>query len=102
MIRPMENLDAALPDCRLPLSDVWPTLLRHGQALTHAGADAVSACPGVIRTDSRLINQGDLFLAYRGVTSDGHAHLASAVERGAALLIGEDAAALANAGKGRP
>jgi UDP-N-acetylmuramoyl-L-alanyl-D-glutamate--2,6-diaminopimelate ligase len=47
---------------------------------------------GIVRTDSRKIQPGDVFIAYSGVASDGHAHLGAAVAKGAALLIVEDPA----------
>ncbi len=45
---------------------------------------------GVIQTDSRKIAPGDIFLAYRGVTSNGHDHIKGALVIGASLLILED------------
>lgn len=54
----------------------------------HASADKIKlAC---LRTDSRAVQPGDIFLAYRGVSSDGHRHIAAAVAKGAALLIVEE------------
>jgi len=38
-------------------------------------------------TDSRTVEPGDLFVALRGETFDGHAYLAQAVEKGAAGLV---------------
>lgn len=38
-------------------------------------------------TDSRAIEPGDLFVALRGETFDGHAYLAQAVQKGAAGLV---------------
>ncbi len=38
-------------------------------------------------TDSRAIKPGDLFVALRGETFDGHAYLAQAVQKGAAGLV---------------
>jgi len=40
-------------------------------------------------TDSRALEPGDLFVALRGETFDGHAYLAQAVEKGAAGLVVE-------------
>ena len=40
--------------------------------------------------DSREVAPGSLFVALRGANSDGHRHLAQAVERGAAALLVED------------
>ena len=38
-------------------------------------------------TDSRAVEPGDLFVALRGETFDGHAYLAQAVQKGAAGLV---------------
>ena len=40
-----------------------------------------------VSTDTRTISHGDVFVALEGETFDGHDHLASAVERGAAALV---------------
>ena len=54
-----------------------------------------------LRTDSRSVAKGDIFLAIKGQKSDGHEHLAEAIIKGAGLLILEeppnDAVANANA-----
>src|SRR5262245_14834280 len=42
-----------------------------------------------VRSDSRQIDRGDLFVAVRGRRSDGHGFLATAVERGAAAIVVE-------------
>jgi UDP-N-acetylmuramoyl-L-alanyl-D-glutamate--2,6-diaminopimelate ligase len=43
-----------------------------------------------LRTDSRSVAKGDIFLAIRGQKSDGHEHLAEAIIKGAGLLILEE------------
>ena len=43
-----------------------------------------------VADDSRKVQRGDLFIAVRGSTSDGHDFLAAATERGATLAIVED------------
>ena len=43
-----------------------------------------------VRYDSREVSPGDLFVALRGVNSDGHDYLAKAVELGAAALLVEE------------
>jgi UDP-N-acetylmuramoyl-L-alanyl-D-glutamate--2,6-diaminopimelate ligase len=55
---------------------------------------AIQADPGaddpVIRGlchDSRAVSPGDLFIALRGALADGHAHLAQALDLGAAALL---------------
>ncbi len=44
-----------------------------------------------IRADSRKIQKGDLFIAIAGEYFDGHQYIPSAVERGAAAVVGEKA-----------
>ena len=46
-----------------------------------------------LAADSRQVKQGSLFVAIRGRHSDGHAFLPGAVERGAAAVVVEEAAA---------
>ncbi|HEY5923320.1 MAG TPA: UDP-N-acetylmuramoyl-L-alanyl-D-glutamate--2,6-diaminopimelate ligase [Kofleriaceae bacterium] len=40
-----------------------------------------------VRDDSRKVEPGDLFVAVKGIRSDGHAFVATAVERGAAAIV---------------
>lgn len=42
-----------------------------------------------IRTDSNLVERGDLFVAIRGTTSDGHDYLEDVARRGAAAVVVE-------------
>ena len=42
-----------------------------------------------IRTDSRTVQKGDLFVCIRGITVDGHAYVEEAVRRGAAVIVAE-------------
>ena len=44
---------------------------------------------GAIRTDSRKVTQGDLFVCIRGMSADGHDFVAQAVAQGAAAIIVE-------------
>ncbi|GGC81878.1 UDP-N-acetylmuramoyl-L-alanyl-D-glutamate--2,6-diaminopimelate ligase [Thalassobacillus devorans] len=50
---------------------------------------AMSVHIGDISCDSREVEQGTLFVAVPGHTTDGHNYIDSAVERGASLVIGE-------------
>src|SRR5262245_57866521 len=42
-----------------------------------------------VRDDSRKVEPGDLFVAARGLTVDGHDFVGAAVERGAAAVVVE-------------
>lgn len=56
-------------------------------------AAALGAGPGgqtpvrAVSTDTRTISHGDIFVALRGETFDGHDHVAAAVERGAVAVV---------------
>ena len=49
-------------------------------------------CTG-ITYDSRAVKRGDLFVAVKGYATDGHRFIASALEKGAAAVLCEDAPA---------
>jgi len=42
-----------------------------------------------VRSDSRAIEPGDVYVAVRGIRADGHAFVAAAIERGAAAVVVE-------------
>ena len=44
-----------------------------------------------IASDSRAVKPGTLFIALRGTRTDGHAHLADAIARGASVVVVEEA-----------
>ncbi len=44
---------------------------------------------GAVQADSRAIAAGDVFVAVRGIRSDGHAYVQTAIERGAAAIVVE-------------
>ena len=50
-----------------------------------AGIEVTSVC-----NDSRKVTPGSLFVAVRGYASDGHSYIATAVEKGAAVIVCED------------
>src|SRR6266496_4437532 len=58
-----------------------------------AGLDGRRIGPDVpvarVRDDSRTIEPGDVFVAVRGLTVDGHSFVRTAVERGAAAVVVE-------------
>ena len=43
-----------------------------------------------VNIDSRQVREGDLFMAMRGTQTDGHAYIASAIEKGAVSVLCED------------
>lgn len=43
-----------------------------------------------IKADSRKIKQGDIFIALRGISSDGHEYIEKAIEAGASKIIAEE------------
>ena len=68
-----------------------------------AGIDGGGAAPlevdvGEVRDDSRAVERGDLFVATRGQTVDGHDYLGAAAERGAVAAVVDDGAAQGFAG----
>ena len=50
-----------------------------------AGIEVTSVC-----NDSRKVAPGSLFVAVKGYASDGHSFIATAVEKGAAVIVCED------------
>ena len=62
------NLSRILPDATLPSGEI-----------------AVSSCCA----DSRACRPGDLFVALRGSTADGHDHVGEAIARGAAAVLAD-------------
>lgn len=61
-----------------------------GGELRLAGDDtAETVVSGAVDTDSRLIEPGGIFVAKPGETTDGHAFVGAALERGAAVAIVE-------------
>jgi UDP-N-acetylmuramoyl-L-alanyl-D-glutamate--2,6-diaminopimelate ligase len=53
------------------------------QLLALAGRDRAPA----VRTDSRLVRSGDIFVAVKGASSDGHDYIAAAVAGGAKYIV---------------
>lgn len=44
----------------------------------------------MLRTDSRLVQKGDTFIALRGVDNDGHQYIEKAIQNGASKIICEE------------
>src|SRR6185436_408026 len=42
-----------------------------------------------VRSDSREVEPGDVYVAIRGLRADGHAFIPAAIERGAAAVVAE-------------
>ncbi len=43
-----------------------------------------------IKSDSRKVKEGDIFVALRGISSDGHQYIKQAIENGASKIIAEE------------
>ena len=53
------------------------------------GTGDVESALGSVIIDSRLVQPGDLFVAYKGERADGHDYMATAFEKGAACCLAE-------------
>lgn len=62
-----------------------------------ASSGDLSVTVGAIRFDSRAVLPGDVFVAVRGATLDGHQFIETALEKGAAVIVAETAPAGAGA-----
>ena len=81
----LTDLLAALPQFRLlSISDSPPS--------AGAGFDSSFAQIDIanLTADSRRVEPGSLFVAYRGVNVDGHRFIPAALARGAAAIVAED------------
>ncbi len=56
---------------------------------TDAGTIAAQIEIAAVQSDSRAVGPGDVFVAVRGIRSDGHAFLQTAIDRGAAAVVVE-------------
>ncbi|MDX2093294.1 MAG: UDP-N-acetylmuramoyl-L-alanyl-D-glutamate--2,6-diaminopimelate ligase [Kofleriaceae bacterium] len=68
----------------MKLRDLLPALSDY-RVLGDDGVDVRT-----IKSDSREIEKGDVFVAVRGIRSDGHAFLQVAIERGASVVVVEE------------
>jgi UDP-N-acetylmuramoyl-L-alanyl-D-glutamate--2,6-diaminopimelate ligase len=75
---------------RLRIADIEAALAGHGLLVTVKGELPPEAAG--ISDDSRTVERGELFIAVRGSTSDGHDFLEAAAQRGASAAIVEDPA----------
>ncbi|AXH36208.1 UDP-N-acetylmuramoyl-tripeptide--D-alanyl-D-alanine ligase [Humibacter sp. BT305] len=78
-------LDLTLTD----ITDILGGRLVLTDSAVAAGWAPESVVSGTVDTDSRLIGEGDVFVAKRGESDDGHRFVPNAVEAGAALVIVE-------------
>lgn len=53
------------------------------------GSGPTTTVSGISQTDSRLVEAGEIFFARRGEETDGHRFIGQAIDRGAALIVGE-------------
>jgi UDP-N-acetylmuramoyl-L-alanyl-D-glutamate--2,6-diaminopimelate ligase len=70
------------------VADIEAALSSHG-LLVGVNGDLPENCRGV-SDDSRKVERGELFIAVRGWSSDGHDYLEAAAQRGACAAIVED------------
>ncbi|HUE97248.1 MAG TPA: Mur ligase domain-containing protein, partial [Longimicrobiaceae bacterium] len=71
------------------LAPIVERLGRHDLLLGDVGADARALPVDRLTSDSRRVAPGTLFCAVRGITDDGHRHLAHAAARGATAALVE-------------
>ena len=67
------------------------TALPHYQLLTASTSALEQVEISNFTADSRQVKPGTFFVAYQGVTSDGHRFIPEAIAKGAAAIIGESA-----------
>lgn len=60
-----------------------------GRLVLRGGATEATAVSGVVDTDSRKIDPGDVFVAKPGEATDGHRFVGAAIERGAVACVVE-------------
>ena len=72
-----------LPPNRAPFTVAEIVEATGGEVVAHGSASAAAG----VSTDTRAIEDGTCFVALRGEKHDGHAHLAAAREKGAAIAV---------------
>ncbi len=75
---------------RVRIAEIQAALARQGLLVSVKGE--LPQEPSGISDDSRTVERGDLFIAVRGSTSDGHDFLEAAAQRGASAAIVEEPA----------
>jgi len=75
------------PEAMMHLSSFKNRLYEEDQLVDQDGSDV--NVTGVT-SDSREVEEGDLFLAVRGCSDDGHAYIEQALDRGAVAVVGEE------------
>ena len=76
-------------DRSVPLESLLGSLAQNARVVGDRGVTIAS-----LAIDSRAVTPGALFIALRGEQTDGHRYIPQAVERGAAAVVTEEAAAV--------
>lgn len=72
------------------IDKIVKTLKKHSLLIEMGGLEHLPNWQGKMRTDNRKISAGDIFVCIKGEFFDGHSYIKSALEKGAALIVGEE------------